>query len=65
MRIKQILQLADTWCWSATFEYDATLGPYNKILRQQYKVWSFTEPQLKALVKEIEREVLSKYEIIG
>jgi hypothetical protein len=64
MRRDKLLNLADKQAWAISFEYDSVMGPDNKVIREQYKVWSFTESQLKAFVKDIEKAVLSKYEII-
>lgn len=64
MRVTKIIKLADIHSWGTHFEYDAQVSADNKIIRKQQKVWSFTETQLKAFVKQIEIDALSKYEII-
>lgn len=46
-------------------EYENKMGPEGKIIRTQFKTWTFTEDQLKSFVKDVEKDVLSKYEIIS
>jgi hypothetical protein len=64
MRKDKLLNIADKQSWATSFEYDTIMGQDNKIVRKQHKVWSFTESELLSFTKTIEKETLSKYEII-
>lgn len=65
MRSDKVLKLATKHHFYTDYEYDNRMGPEGKIVRKQLKTWTFTEDQLKTFVKDIEKEVLSKYEIIS
>lgn len=64
MRKDKLFKLVDKHHFFTGIEYDNRMGPEGKIVRKQMKTWTFTEDQLKTFVKDIEKETMSKYEII-
>jgi hypothetical protein len=64
MRTKKVMDIATQHHLYTDYEYENKMGPNGKFVRTQHKTWAFTETQLVAFAKSIEKEVLSKYEII-
>lgn len=64
MRKDKLFNIVNKHHLFTNYEYDTTMGQDNKVVRTQHKTWTFTEDQLKSFVKDIEKETMSKYEII-